>query len=166
MADGIHPTGPSQPSLNQAYTTAGNPADVEPQEKAQAAKGAKSDAPTIDKRNADTQPFDSATFSSLGSGVRKPNAGGEEAQGKTGEDVGRHNELEAEQMAAPGEGKIASAVDRKPGATGAQPGLESDLDRKKAEQAGLRGEVKEEKKDEVDVAGVLGQSGGPASSVN
>lgn len=69
-------------------------------------------------------------------------------------------------MAAPGEGKIASAVDEKPGATGAQPGLESDLDRKKAEQAPLREQKKEERKHDVDVAGVLGQTGGPANPVD
>lgn len=32
-------------------------------------------------------------------------------------------------MRAPGEGEISSAVDRKPGATGSQEGLESDLDK-------------------------------------
>lgn len=69
-------------------------------------------------------------------------------------------------MAAPGEGKIASAVESKPGASGAQPGFESDLDRKKAEQAPLRQEKKEEREKEVDVGGVLGQRGGPANPVD
>ncbi|KAF4552342.1 Hypothetical protein D9617_10g073230 [Elsinoe fawcettii] len=160
MADALHPDGPSQPTLNQAYTTPGNPVDHEPLEKAQARQHAKD--------NSDTQSssIKDATFSSLGLGVRAPNAPGEEAKGKTHDDVGRHNELEAEQMAAPGEGKIASAVDRKPGASGAQPGFESDLDRKKAEQADLREQKKEERKQEVDVGGVLGQRGGPANPVD
>lgn len=69
-------------------------------------------------------------------------------------------------MAAPGEGKIADAVDRKPGATGGQPGLESDMDRKKAEQAPLREEKKAERQEEVDVGGILGQRGGPANPVD
>lgn len=69
-------------------------------------------------------------------------------------------------MAAPGEGEIASAVHEKPGATGAQEGLESDLDRKKAEQAPAREAIKEQKKEEVDVGGILGQRGGPANPVD
>jgi len=69
-------------------------------------------------------------------------------------------------MAAPGEGKIASAVEDKPGATGAQPGLESDLYRKKAEQAPLREQKKAERQEAVDVGGVLGQRGGPANPVD
>lgn len=83
----------------------------------------------------------------------------------TDEDVGRHNENDGEQMAAPAESKIAAAVEEKPGATGAQQGLESDLDRKKAEQAPAREAIDRQKKEEVDVAGVLGQRGGPANPV-
>jgi len=67
---------------------------------------------------------------------------------------------------APAESKIADAVEQKPGASGEQPGLESDLDRKKAEQAPAREEIKRQKKEEVDVAGVLGQRGGPANPVD
>jgi len=37
MSDGLNPTGPSQPTLNQAYSTPGNAATKEPAEKAQAA---------------------------------------------------------------------------------------------------------------------------------
>jgi hypothetical protein len=91
---------------------------------------------------------------------------GEEAKGYTQEDYSRKNELDAEQMAAPGEGKIADAVDEKPGASGQQPGLESDLDKKKAEQAPAREKIEAEKSEGVDVAGVLGQRGGPASSTS
>lgn len=68
-------------------------------------------------------------------------------------------------MAAPGEGKVAAAVDNKPGASGQQPDLASDLDRKKEEQAEAREEIKAQKKEDVDVAGVLGQRGGPANPV-
>lgn len=73
-----------------------------------------------------------------------------------------HGQVEQMQMGAPGEGKVSNAVSAKPGASGAQPGLESDLERKKREQAGLREEVDERQKKDVDVAGVLGQRGGPA----
>jgi hypothetical protein len=65
-------------------------------------------------------------------------------------------------MAAPGEGKVASAVDRKPGASGAMEGTETDLDRKKAEQAPLREGIKKEREKKVDVGGVLGQRSAPA----
>lgn len=34
MSDAIHPTGPSQPSLNQVYETSGNAAQKEPAEQA------------------------------------------------------------------------------------------------------------------------------------
>lgn len=69
-------------------------------------------------------------------------------------------------MAAPGEGKVANAVEQKPGASGAQDGLETDLERKKAEQAPARQAVEAEKERKVDVAGVLGQTGGPANPVD
>lgn len=70
-------------------------------------------------------------------------------------------------MAAPGEGKVAAAVARKSGAdTGEEKGFEAGLERKKAEQAGQREEVVQRKREEVDVAGVLGQRGGPANPVD
>lgn len=73
---------------------------------------------------------------------------------------------EAEQMRAPGEGEVKDVVDRKPGASGGEPGLETELDRKKAEQAPLRAKYEQEKEKEVNVAGVLGQTGGPANPVD
>lgn len=119
-----------------------------------------------DTRNSKTQiSQDEATPTSVARGVRGAGPG-DEKYGLTDEDVGRNTELEAEQMAAPGEGKIASAVERKPGATGSEPGLETDLDRKKAEQAPLREKKLAEKQEKVDVAGVLGQTGGPANPVD
>jgi len=36
MSDALNPSGPSQPTLEDAYTTAGNPAETTPQEKQQA----------------------------------------------------------------------------------------------------------------------------------
>lgn len=69
-------------------------------------------------------------------------------------------------MAAPGERKVAEAVEDKPGATGGQEGLESELDRKKAEQAPAREAIKAQRKENVDVGGILGQRGGPANPVD
>ena len=57
-------------------------------------------------------------------------------------------------------------MEEKPGADGAQPGLETDLERKKAEQAPAREAIEAEKQKEVDVGGVLGQRGGPANPVD
>jgi len=68
-------------------------------------------------------------------------------------------------MRASGEGDVKDVVDRKPGATGGEHSLTSDLDRKKAEQAPAREAIKEERREEVDVAGILANRGGPASSV-
>lgn len=75
--------------------------------------------------------------------------------------MGRSADVDAQQMRAPGEGEVASAVKDQysQGTGGVQPGLETDLDRKKAEQASARQAMKEEQKREVDVGGVLGQRG-------
>lgn len=68
-------------------------------------------------------------------------------------------------MRAPGDGEVRDVVDRKPGATGSENSLTSDLDKKKAEQAPEREAIKEERKEKVDVAGILANRGGPASTV-
>ena len=64
-------------------------------------------------------------------------------------------------MRAPGEGEVYEKQLNKSG-FGEQQDLASDLDRKKAEQAGLREEVKEQRQEGVNVGGVLGQRGGPS----
>lgn len=91
---------------------------------------------------------------------------GEETKGYTQESMGREQELDADQMAAPGESKIRDAVMSKPGASGGQPGMETDLDRKKREQAPMREKVEQEKQENMDVGGILGQRGGPANPVD
>lgn len=106
-----------------------------------------------------------ATPTSVARGIRGAPPG-EETKGETHESVGRNQELDAQQMAAPGEGKIADAVDQKPGASGAAPDLASDLDRKKAEQKEARAEIKASRQENVDVGGILGQRGGPANPVD
>lgn len=91
---------------------------------------------------------------------------GEEARGISQEDMDS-KELDAEQMGAPGEGKVADAVKGShSGSGGKQPGLETDLDRKKAEQAPAREAVQEKKQKDFDVGGVLGQRGGAANPVD
>jgi hypothetical protein len=128
----LDPSGDSQPTLSQAYTTPGNPSSKNPSEAQQTAFNAADTSSPIDKRVPQKQaPESQATASSLGRGIRGAPAG-EEAKGKTEEDVGRHNELDGEQMAAPGEGKVADAVAGRGGdgnVGGEQVDLASDLDR-------------------------------------
>ena len=69
--------------------------------------------------------------------------------------------VEGEQMRAAGEGDVARAQDHKTG-FGEQADLASDLDRKKAEQAPMREDIKEERERGVDVGGAIGGRGGPA----
>lgn len=90
---------------------------------------------------------------------------GEETRGYTQSGFDSQ-ELDAEQMGAPGEGKVASAVERSSGASGSEQGLETDLERKKEEQASAREATKEDKQEKFDVAGVLGQRGGAADPVD
>lgn len=128
----LDPTGPSQPTQQQAYETHGNPATKEPFEDRMADANAYSSSNTVDQRIPTKQPssIDDATPSSLGYGIRgaKP---GEEARGMTNEDIGRHKELDADQMAPPGEGRVHDAVAgrSRTGASGEQEDLASDLDR-------------------------------------
>ncbi|QIW96897.1 hypothetical protein AMS68_002415 [Peltaster fructicola] len=166
MSGNMNPSGPAQPTLNQAYTTSGNAATQEPAEKAQANANAQDNSSKVEQRvpTKQTSSSDEATPSSLGIGIHGAPPG-EEAKGQK-HDTGLSGGTEAEQMRAPGEGEVRDAVDRKPGATGEEPGLETDLDRKKAEQAPLRAKYEEEKQKDVDVAGVLGQRGGPANPVD
>jgi len=65
-------------------------------------------------------------------------------------------------MRAPGEGDVYKAQFEKSG-FGEQEDLASDLGRKKAEQSERRGEVKEQRREDVDVAGALGDRSGPSA---
>lgn len=171
MADSaLDPSGPAQPNLNDAYQTQDNPASKDPTEQAQSRlnENAASNPENITDQRVPREQSSSvndATASSLGYGVRGAPPG-EETKGLTQEDVGRNQELDAEQMAAPGEGRVAAAVEGqgggKTGTGGTEPGMESDLDRKKREQAGAREEIKAQRSGDVDVGGVLGQSNAPS----
>ncbi|KAI0394334.1 hypothetical protein F5Y17DRAFT_428010 [Xylariaceae sp. FL0594] len=137
----------SQPPVNAAYQAESNAVTRNPAEEAQSRSHSSSpSSPVAHRGPEDSQrPITEAVPKAPGYGTHGAPAG-EEKHGRTREDVGRHNELEGEQMRMPGEGKVADAVERKPGASGAEPDLASDLDRKKAEQAGARQAVKEARK--------------------
>ena len=141
----MDPSGPSQPSWPAAYETKGNPADSNPAEQRNAEqKQQQQRSPLTEDRKPGSKQHSStadALPSSLGQGSRGP-LQGEERHGRSDEDVGRHNELDGEQMRAPGEGRVAQAVEDKPGAGPLEPDFASDLDRKKQEQAQLREEMK------------------------
>ncbi|KAL6712121.1 hypothetical protein ACN47E_003164 [Coniothyrium glycines] len=168
----LDPKGAAQPSNDQAYTTPGNPAQKDPQEQAHSGFNAADNAAVTDiriptKQATDAQGDRNAKFEE-GAGVHGAPSG-EEAQGLTQEDVGRHKELDGEQMAAPGEGRVAEAVakgGRGMGGGGEQIDLASDLDRKKAEQAEAREAIKQSKAQATAVGGAAGQTGGPANPVD
>lgn len=128
----LDPSGPSQPTQAQAYTTLGNPSTKDPSERKQSAINAHDESQPVERRIPQKQSSNSqGQPSALGQGIHGAPAG-EESKGLTGEDVGRHNELDGEQMAAPGEGRVADAVagrGKSMGGGGEQPDLASDLDR-------------------------------------
>lgn len=125
----MDPRGAAQPPLNAAYKVEGNPATANPAE--EQASRQKPRGPRVENRSPGGGPspgLQEAQPSALGAGVRGAPAG-EEQTGQSMEQTGRHRELEGEQMRAPGEGDVSTAVEEKPGATGAEPDLASDLDR-------------------------------------
>ncbi|KAI1747322.1 hypothetical protein F4782DRAFT_444313 [Xylaria castorea] len=141
----MEPSGVPQPPRNAAYQVEGNPVTSNPSEE-RASHHHNHGRPVADRVPGDqASGIEDAVPSSLGYGMRGAPAG-EEQFGRTEEEVGRHRELEGEQMRMPGEGRVADAVERKPGASGSQPDLASDLDRKKREQAEARNEIKEERR--------------------
>lgn len=137
----MDPSGPAQPSWRNAYETEGNPAETNTAEQDRAQQKSdflerqqqRGDDYTAEDRKPGTQKSygdtADATPSSLGYGKSGGSLTGEERQGKSEEDVGRHRELEGEQMRAPGEGEVADVVSRKPGAGPLEPDFASDLDR-------------------------------------
>ncbi|KAJ1333002.1 hypothetical protein MN608_02992 [Microdochium nivale] len=143
----MDPSGPSQPSWPNAYETKGNPADSSPaeQRRAEQKQHQHGTSPVVEERKPGAKQHSStadALPTSLAQGVSGGAIQGEERYGRSEEDVGRHRELDGEQMRAPGEGRVAQAVEDKPGAGPPEQDFASDLDRKKKEQAGLREEMK------------------------
>ncbi|KAI1770731.1 hypothetical protein F4818DRAFT_445913 [Hypoxylon cercidicola] len=158
----MDPSGPAQPPKDTAYKTQGNPVSSNPSEHRKAQHHVQNGRPVEERfptSGGQSSDLGEAAPSSLGYGIHGAPAG-EEQYGRTQEQVGRGRELEGDQMRAPGEGDVADVVDRKPGASGSQPDLASDLDRKKQEQASKREAIKEDRRhgrapDEGDVrAGV------------
>jgi hypothetical protein len=131
----LSPTGPSQPTQDQAYTTPGNPVSTNPSEKSQRGFNAADNSASVEQRLPQKQASAAAGDHNAkfeeGAGVHGAPAG-EEKKGLTNEDVGRHKELDGQQMAAPGEGRVADAVakgGKGMGGGGSEPDLASDLDR-------------------------------------
>lgn len=131
----LSPTGPSQPTQDQAYETPGNPASANPREQAAQGFNASDNSASVDQRIPQKQASDAAGHHNAkfeeGAGVHGAPAG-EEAKGLSDEDVGRHKELDGQQMAAPGEGRVADAVAKGGegmGGGGSEPSFTSDLDR-------------------------------------
>lgn len=127
----LDPSGPSQPTTEQAFEASGNPATKNPLEKAHSKSHAGDDSHPVEQRIPQEQSSQGdAKGWGLGRGVCGAGTG-EEGKGQTEEDVGRHNELDGEQMAMPGEGKVADAVAGRgsKGVGGEQEDLASDLDR-------------------------------------
>ncbi|KAF2459738.1 hypothetical protein BDY21DRAFT_281033 [Lineolata rhizophorae] len=169
---GLNPTGPSQPTKDQAYTTAGNPASINPSESA-TARTQPHGKPFVDHRDPPAGQSAANGWTpqepSLAQGVHGAPAG-EEKAGLTAESLDRLHEFDGdEKMATAAEGKVASAVgkvdgfEKGTGSSGGQIDLASDLDRKKAEQQPYREAKHSQREKNVDVGGILGQRGGPAN---
>ena len=124
----MEPTGVPQPPLNAAYKTEGNAVTSNPPEQCAAHQHDHGRAVMERLPQSQSSGIKDAVPSSLGWGTHGAPPG-EERFGKTEEEAGRHRELEGEQMRAAGGGQVSDVVSRKPGATGSQPDLASDLDR-------------------------------------
>ncbi|KAJ0118697.1 hypothetical protein J7T55_012951 [Diaporthe amygdali] len=162
-----------QPSNIEPYIQPGNPITREPLEKKAANNLAENHSSTQGNPSVPSERHqDQGTFSSLGSGAQNGSGplDAKEARNTStsasgNEDRPQNPNVDAEQLATLSEGKVADAVQRKSGIQKAPGDSEvkyddyaSDLDRKKAEQAAARDEVKEARKAGFDVDG--GSAGG------
>lgn len=156
-----------QPPNIEPYIQHGNPITKEPIENQIADKRAQKHSSAQENASVPSERSREGTFSALGRGV----SGGSgpvdatEARntgissGEAGEQTQNPN-VNAEQLATLSEGKVADAVQRKSGIQKA-PGdgevkyddYASDLDRKKAEQAAARDDIKAAREAGVDVDG-------------
>ncbi|KAI0970593.1 hypothetical protein F4678DRAFT_479991 [Xylaria arbuscula] len=141
----MEPSGAPQPPQRAAYETEGNAVTLNPSEERAAQHHGQGRSVAERGPGGQFTGIQDAISSSLGRGIRGAPAG-EEQFGRTQEEAGRHRELEGEQMRAAGEGQVADVVNRKPGASGSQPDLASDLDRKKREQDEARDAIKERRR--------------------
>ena len=72
------------------------------------------------------------------------------------------DELDGEQMRAPGEGEVMRAQAHRTG-TAEEPSLTDNLDRKKEEQQGRREQMQQQRHATDDIGGDRGRRGGPAT---
>ena len=125
-------SGHAQPTPQAANQSAANPITKTPAEQAAASLHTHSTPSSGDQRIPQKQASeDEAQAWGQGRGIRGAPPG-EERKGVTEEDVGRHHELDGEQMAMPGEGRVADAVAGrgvKSGVGGEQEDLAAGLDR-------------------------------------
>ncbi|KAI1823865.1 hypothetical protein F4861DRAFT_300522 [Xylaria intraflava] len=127
----MNPSASPRPPPDAAYQVQGNPVTL--------TRRAGSEQPVVQRVSQDIQ---DAMPPSFGRGV----------QGKHTEEprfISTQETMtpqEGEKMQPPAEGRMADVVTRKPGASGSQPDLAGDLDRKKWEQAAARRAVREERR--------------------
>lgn len=141
----------AQPTLNQAYTTPGNPATHKPSEASSSTQQSPLNAdPQLTRRTPHDQQNAEPTPSAL---ARGPGAKADRPEGEV-EDA---DPLDGEQMRAPGKGEVMAAQWHKTG-FGEQESLTEGLEAKKEEQRGKREKVKGERRRGGDVDG--GMQGG------
>lgn len=104
----------AQPPKSAAYTAASNPVDRTPAEKNATTPSASNPARNIAHRGPDSEDPNAGGLPAYGLGQGIHSHGpANKREAKGGVEEGKADE--AEQMAAPGEGKVASAVERKSG---------------------------------------------------
>jgi len=154
----------AQPKVEDAYEAKGNAASKEPIESRHAAEHTKASSDdVVEQREPDDLKDQKPKPSPLARGVHGAPPGVQDAK-QSDYVLGESEELDAPKMGPPGEGRVRDAVTHKQGASGSQPDLASNLDRKKAEQKPARDKIESERSKGFDVGGILGQRGGPAST--
>lgn len=143
----------SQPGVDDAYTTPGNPVSHTPAESRQAEQQSSLNNPKTFTRGPGDQEGIEPKPPAMAAGSSHP---------AINEDAEPADVLDGEQTRPPGEGEVAKAQAHKTG-TGEEQSLTSDLDRKKEEQSALREKIKEQRKEATMQGGDLGQQGGPAT---
>lgn len=144
-----------QPSVDDAYKTPQNPVSHTPSESKAGAQQSSLNNPKTFTRGPGDQGDIEPKPPAMAAGSSHPDRA---------EDVEPADELDGEQTRPPGEGEVMQAQAHKTG-TGEEKSLTADLDRKKEEQKERREQIKEQRKEAMMEGGALGQTGGPASTV-
>ena len=149
-----HGQGTAQPSVDDAYKNSQNPVSQTPSE----SKAAQQQSSLNDPKTFTRRPGDQGDIE-----PKPPAMGaGSSHAPMIDENEPPADELDGEQMRAPGEGEVMAAQEHKTG-TGEEKSLTSELDRKKEEQQGMREKIQEQRREATLEGGKLGQQGGPAS---